>query len=72
MKTLITINMHVTQDGDDYHVHDDTQTHGNTWAEVYKGMIMLRDELNRQIADRKLCPFNPAVIKRDGQPEFDQ
>lgn len=71
MKTIVTMKLWVEVDGDDYHVHDDTQTHGNGWGEVYRGMIMLRDELNRQISEAKSCPFNPANIKRYGKPEFD-
>lgn len=59
MKTLITMTLSASVDGDDFIVSDDTQTHGNTWAEVYRGMVMLRDELDRQLADGRLCPFHP-------------
>lgn len=72
MRTLVTMTMYVEVDGDDYHVHDDTQTHGNDWADVYKGIVMLRDELNRQLTDKKLCPFNPMNVRRDGEPKFDE
>lgn len=47
MKTLLTVTFAVEVEGDDYHIHEDTQTHGNTWGEVYRGMLMIRDELNR-------------------------
>jgi len=73
MKTLIAMNLRVETDGVDWHVHDDTHIpEGITWAESYKGMIALRDELNRQIDDRKLCPFNPANIRVDGSPKFEE
>lgn len=70
MKTLVTMKMSVKVDGHDFHVCDETETHGNDWSDVYRGMVMLRDELNRQIAERKLCPFNPMNIRRDGEPDF--
>ena len=67
----MTIGVEV--DGDDYHVFDDTQIpNGITWAEAYKGMVMLRDELQRQINERKNCPFNPLNVRRDGEPTFEE
>lgn len=60
----------VAVDGDDFHVSDSTQTHGNSWADVYRGMTMLRDELNRQIGDAKLCPYNPKNVRANGEPDF--
>lgn len=70
MKTLVSINMSVETDGKDFNYHDDTQTHGNSWADVQKGMILLRDELTRQIESGKLCPFHPMNVKREGEPTF--
>lgn len=70
MKTLVTMTLSVAVDGEDFHVSDSTQTHGNSWAEVYKGMTMLRDELQRQIDSAKLCPFNPKNVKVNGLPDF--
>jgi hypothetical protein len=71
MKTLVTMTISVSVDGNDYHVSDSTQTHGNEWGEVYRGMAMIRDEVTRQIASAKLCPFNPKNVRRDGLPSFD-
>ena len=71
MKTLVTMTMSVEVDGDDYHVHDSTQTHGNSWADVYRGMVMLRDELNRQLDSRRDCPFNPKSVREHGEPKFE-
>lgn len=70
MKTLITMTMSVAVDGDDFHVSDSTQTHGNAWADVYRGMVMLREELDRQIESRRLCPFNPKRVRQEGEPIF--
>lgn len=70
MKTLVTMTLSVAVDGDDFHVSDSTQTHGNSWGEVYRGMMMIRDEVQRQIASGKQCPFNPANVKKNGLPQF--
>jgi hypothetical protein len=67
---LITMELCAEQDGEHFSVHDSTQTHGNSWADVYRGMVMLRDELNRQIEERRLCPFNPRRVRVDGPPIF--
>lgn len=40
-------------------VYDDTQTHGNSFADVYRGFHQIRAEVERQIAERRNCPFNP-------------
>ena len=73
MKTLISMNLRVETNGVDWHVHDDTHIPEDiTWAEAYKGMVALRDELNRQIADRKMCPFNPANVRIGGEPRFEE
>jgi hypothetical protein len=71
MKKLVTITLSVEVDGEDFHVHDDTQTHGNAWADVYRGMLILRDELQRQIDERAGCPYHPKNIKANGEPNFD-
>jgi len=55
-KRLVTITMSVDEDGN---IYDDTQTHGNSFAEVYRGFRCIREELDRQIAGRRQCPFNP-------------
>lgn len=53
---LVTITISIDRDGS---VFDDTQTHGNSFAEVYRGMVAIRAEIDRQIAERRACPFNP-------------
>lgn len=55
-KRLVTMTLSVDEDGN---IYDDTQTHGNSFSEVYRGFLLLRDEIDRQIADRRKCPFNP-------------
>lgn len=66
-KRLLTITLSVDEDGN---VYDDTQTHGNTFAEVYKGFTLVREEIQRQIDDRRKCPFNPINVRKDGAPKF--
>lgn len=53
---LVTITMSVDADGN---IYDDTQTHGNTFAQVYRGFIAIQEEIARQVAERKFCPYNP-------------
>lgn len=72
MKTLITMTMSVDEDGNSFHIRDSTQTHGNNWNDVLRGMIMLRDELDRQIKSGGKCPFNPQNIKRHGELRFEE
>lgn len=72
MKKLVTMTITASVDGDDNHLQDSTETHGNTWPEVYKGMLMIRDEIDRQIKSAKLCPYNPKTLRNQGRPEFDQ
>lgn len=71
MTTLVTVTFMVEQDGDHWQVHEDTQTHGNTWAEVYRGMVAIRDEINRQIDEKKNCPYNPLNVRQNGEPNFE-
>lgn len=71
MKRLVTLTMSIDIDGDDYHIRDSLQTHGNSFAEVYRGMCMIRDEVQRQINERKKCPFNPKNVREHGEPKFD-
>ena len=40
-------------------VVNDNLCHGNSFAEVYAAMRAVRDEVDRQIAERRSCPFNP-------------
>ena len=40
-------------------VVNDNVCHGSTFAEAYTALMAVRDEIDRQIADRRRCPFNP-------------
>jgi hypothetical protein len=40
-------------------VYNDTQTHGSSFAEVYKAFQAIKAEVDRQISERRNCPFNP-------------
>jgi hypothetical protein len=57
---LLTITISIDRDGN---VYDDTQTHGNSFADVYRGFVAVRGEIDRQIAERRKCPFNPKYGK---------
>lgn len=70
MKKLVTMTITAAVDGDNFHMIDSTETHGNSWADVYRGMIMIKEEVERQIADGKKCPFNPKNVRLNGEPDF--
>lgn len=53
---VLTITFRVDREGN---IANDTQTHGKTFAEVYRGFHAVRQEIDRQIADRRQCPYNP-------------
>ena len=57
---LVTITLSIDRNGD---VYDDTQTHGNSFADVYRGFIAIKAEVDRQIGERRNCPFNPKYGK---------
>lgn len=61
---LVTITLRVDRNGD---IHEDTQTHGNPWSDVYRGFIAIRAEIDRQIGARRQCPFNPRYGSDDPQ-----
>jgi hypothetical protein len=53
---LVEYHITIARNGD---VTNDTLCHGNSFAEVYRGMHLVRDEVDRIIRDRRACPFNP-------------
>lgn len=55
---LVDYHIKIGRDGS---VHNDVDTLGNSFADVYRGIVAIRDEVLRQIADRRECPHNPAA-----------
>jgi hypothetical protein len=53
---IFEIHCIILRDGS---VVNNTACHGSTFAEAYAGLMAVRDEVDRQIADRRSCPFNP-------------
>lgn len=66
---LVTITVGIARNGD---VHQDTLTHGNEFAEVYRGMHLVRAEIDRLIVERRSCPYNPSAAKRVAEQEQEQ
>ena len=56
VRMIVTYLISIDEDGN---VHNDTQTHGSTFAEVYKAFHSIKKEVDRQIEERRNCPFNP-------------
>lgn len=63
---LVTLQISIDREGN---VYEDTQTHGNSWAEVYRGFVAVRAEIDRQMAAQRTCPYHPKYGSSD--PVFD-
>jgi hypothetical protein len=66
----LTIEFAIDWDGAGWHVRNSTQTHGLPWGDSYKAILMVRDDLQRQIDERFNCPFHPKALKQQGLPEW--
>lgn len=53
---VVTYTISIDREGN---VHNDTQTHGSSFAAVYRAFQSIKVEVDRQIAERRNCPFNP-------------
>lgn len=53
---LVTITIGIGRNGD---IFEDTQCHGNGFADVYRGMTKVRERLDELVLQRRQCPFNP-------------
>lgn len=62
---IITYTISIARNGD---VTNDTQCYNSTFAETYRAFYAIRDEVNRQIDERRNCPYNP---KQGKVPEFE-
>jgi hypothetical protein len=58
---LVTITIGIDRNGD---VHEDTQCHGNSWADVYKGIHEVKARINELIDNRRECPFIPPKVQQ--------
>lgn len=69
-EVLVEFHITVARNGD---IWNDTVCGGSTFAEVYRGMHLIRDEVDRIIRERRACPFNPktgdggAMLGPDGE-----
>lgn len=59
-KFVVTYTISIDQEGN---VYNDTQTHESSFAEVYRAFQQIKVEVDRQIAERRNCPFNPIQSK---------
>lgn len=57
---IVTYTISVDREGN---IYNDTQTHGSSFAEVYKAFQAIKAEVDRQIAERRNCPFNPNNVR---------
>ena len=63
---VLTFKVTIARNGN---VTNDVLTHGCTFAEVYWGMHEVKRVVQRQIDERRMCPYNPknCALK---EPEF--
>lgn len=62
---LVQYTISIGRNGD---ITNDTLCFGNSFADVYRAFIAIREEVERQIVERRNCPFNP---KNPQPPVFD-
>lgn len=53
---LVEWNVKILRNGD---VINDTLTYDNSFADVYRGLVAVKNEIERQIRERGNCPYNP-------------
>lgn len=53
---VLEYSIKIAKNGD---VTNDVVTHGNSFAVIYRAFHDIKREVDRQIAERRNCPFNP-------------
>jgi hypothetical protein len=53
---VLEYTIKIARNGD---VTNDVVTHGNSFADIYRAFHAVKREVDRQIAERRNCPFNP-------------
>jgi hypothetical protein len=61
---VVTYTISIDRDGN---ITNDTQCHGSSFADVYRAFRAIKAEIDRQIDQRRECPFNP---RHGGEPVF--
>ena len=56
LNPLVTMTISVARNGD---ITQSTLCHGNSFADVYRGITQIVKHLVKDIEDRRRCPFNP-------------
>lgn len=59
---VLTITFRVNRNGD---IANDTLTHDKSFGEMYRAFHHVKKELERQIAERRNCPYNPINEERE-------
>lgn len=53
---IVEYTIKIARNGD---VTNDVVTHGNSFADVYRAFHAIKAEVQRQIDERRNCPYNP-------------
>lgn len=57
---IVSVSFSVAFDGA---ITSDVQTHGNSYAEVARGLAAIRAELDRVFREQSKCPFHPKTTE---------
>lgn len=65
LDALVTFHIAVGRDGQ---VHSDIRTHNNSYADVSKGLVAVKAEIERVFAEAKNCPHFPRNAAESRKP----
>lgn len=61
-RIVVTFTISIDIDGN---IYNDTQPYDSSFAEVYSAFYKIKEEVQRQIDERRACPFNPLNKEKD-------
>lgn len=59
-RLVVTYTISIDEGGN---IYNDVQPFDSSFAEVYKAFLAIKEEVDRQIRERRVCPFNPKYGK---------
>lgn len=59
-RLIVTFTVSIDQEGN---IYNDVQAYDSSFAEVYRAFHTIKKEVDRQIEERRNCPFNPINSK---------
>lgn len=59
---IVTYTISIDESGN---IYNDVQPYNSSFAQVYTAFCTIKEEVDRQIAERRVCPFNPKYLQPD-------